>query len=264
MRILVFMNIFRRLQRLSDCPSRAQTPRLLSDSIAGCRVRSILCALIATGLAASAQANVTTLSFQPTPADMNDLDHHMAYTWRIDNISLNGLAVSGAALPITNISNWDTNPDVLHLHLLNTAANSGVRSFIDDPTGSVPQVDLTDDFISARYHSDPNWLVKSGTADTFLADPTFTTTGVNYTLNFSASQLQTLSAYIGNGNDIAFGLDPDCHFFNDGINFSMSLTPVPEMSALFPIIGLIAAVTFTHTLRRRRGAQLIAIEIAGR
>lgn len=31
-------------------------------------------------------------------------------------------------------------------------------------------------------------------------------------------------------------------------------TPIPEMSALFPIVGLIAAVAVTHFLRRRRAA----------
>lgn len=223
------------------------------------RLAGILCALACL---ASAQASVTTLSFQPSPTDMNDLDHHMVYTWRIDNISLSGMAITSATLSITNISNWDTNPNVLHLHLLDTAINSGVASFVDDPTGSAPVTDLTDDFTSSRYHSDPNWLVKSGTADTFLANPSFTTTGVNYTLNLTASQLQTLSAYIANGNDIAFGLDPDCHFFNDGIKFTMSLTPVPEMSALYPILGLIAAVGSTQVLRRRRMAQLAAEELA--
>ncbi len=34
--------------------------------------------------------------------------------------------------------------------------------------------------------------------------------------------------------------------------------PVPEMSALFPIIGLIAAVSCTRILRRRRAAQMSA------
>ncbi|MDQ3200514.1 MAG: hypothetical protein M3Q46_15245 [Verrucomicrobiota bacterium] len=100
---------------------------------------------------------------------------------------------------ITNISNWDTNPNVLHLHLLDTAINPGIGSFVDDPSGSTPVTDLTEDFISTRYHSNSNWLVKSGTADTFLADPSFTTTGVNYSINFTATQLQTLSAYIANG-----------------------------------------------------------------
>ena len=210
--------------------------------------------------AASAQASVTTLSFQPNPVDLNDLDHHMVYTWRIDNISLSGMAVTGASLTINNIANWDSNPNVLHLHLLDSAVHAGVGSFVDDPTGSTPVTDMTDDFSNARFHNDPNWLVKNGTADTFLANPSFTTTGVNYTLNFTPSQLQTLSAYIANGNDIAFGLDPDCHFFNDGVKFTMTLAPVPEMGALYPIIGLIVAVGSTHLLRRRRMAQLAEVD----
>lgn len=37
-----------------------------------------------------------------------------------------------------------------------------------------------------------------------------------------------------------------------------SVTAVPEMSALFPIVGLIAAVSFTQILRRRRMAQKTA------
>ena len=224
-------------------------------------LRRLLCALACAGVASSAHATLTTLSFQPNPADMNDLDHHLVYTWRIDNINLNGLAITGATFSIANISNWDTNPNVLHLHLLDTAINANIGSFVDDPTGGVPVTDFTDDFISTRYYNDPAWIVKNGTADTFLADPSFTTTGVNYTLNFTASQLQTLSAYIANGKDIAFGIDPDCHFFNDGITFTMTLTPVPEMSALFPLIGLLAAVAFTHVLHRRRSAQMKAIAI---
>jgi hypothetical protein len=39
------------------------------------------------------------------------------------------------------------------------------------------------------------------------------------------------------------------------VAFRASITPVPEMSALFPVVGLIAAVSFTQILRRRRAAQ---------
>ena len=37
-----------------------------------------------------------------------------------------------------------------------------------------------------------------------------------------------------------------------------NMTPVPEMSALFPIVGLLVAVGSTHILRRRRAAQVKA------
>jgi hypothetical protein len=39
------------------------------------------------------------------------------------------------------------------------------------------------------------------------------------------------------------------------VAFQASITPVPELSALFPIVGLIVAVSCTRILRRRRAAQ---------
>ncbi|MDQ6939727.1 MAG: hypothetical protein M3119_06170 [Verrucomicrobiota bacterium] len=42
------------------------------------------------------------------------------------------------------------------------------------------------------------------------------------------------------------------------IAFRASITPVPEMNALFPLVGLIAAVGSTHLLRRRRMARVAA------
>ncbi|MBA3650247.1 MAG: hypothetical protein H0W66_01900 [Chthoniobacterales bacterium] len=42
------------------------------------------------------------------------------------------------------------------------------------------------------------------------------------------------------------------------VAFQATLAPVPEMSALFPIVGLVAAIAVTQILRRRRIAQLRA------
>jgi hypothetical protein len=42
------------------------------------------------------------------------------------------------------------------------------------------------------------------------------------------------------------------------VAFRATITPVPEMSALFPVVGLIAAVSCTQILRRRRAAQKTA------
>lgn len=207
-------------------------------------------------VAFAAQAKATLVSYTPTPVDLNDLDHHSVYTWRIDNINLNGGTVSSASLTFTNIANWDNNANILHIWLLDTAKNAGVSSFIDDPTNSSPVTDMTDDFLSNRFHSNSNWLVANGTNQLFLADKSFTTTPGTYTINFTPAQLAILQSYIANGKNIAFGIDPDCHFFNDGVKFTMNITPVPEMNALFPLIGLLAAVSSTHFLRRRRLAKV--------
>ncbi|HEX8678566.1 MAG TPA: hypothetical protein VF683_01290, partial [Chthoniobacterales bacterium] len=34
------------------------------------------------------------------------------------------------------------------------------------------------------------------------------------------------------------------------------ITPIPELNALFPIVGLMVAVGSTHILRRRKAAQV--------
>ena len=58
------------------------------------------------------------------------MDHHRAYTWRIDNVNLpQGQTLTGATLTFHNISNWDTNPNMLFIHLLDTARNAGIASF---------------------------------------------------------------------------------------------------------------------------------------
>jgi hypothetical protein len=201
---------------------------------------------------ATAAAASQTLTYTPNPIDLNDLDHHMVYTWRIDNISLANVTISSASLTFTNIANWDSSANVLHIHLLDTAKGAGVQSFVDDPTNSSPVTDMTDDFVNPRYHNQSNWLVANGTMDLLLANPTFTTTGVNYTINFTPAQIATLTQYINNGHDIAFGLDPDCHYFNDGLKFTINVTPVPEVGTILPIAVLLASVIGLEIRRRRR------------
>lgn len=189
----------------------------------------------------SAQAVPTT--YTPSPSDLGDLDHHLVYTWRIDGVSVNPASISGATLTFTSIQNWDGNPNVLHLHLLDTAKYSGVHSFVDDPTGAAPVTDFTDDFISTRYHGQSNWLVAAGTSDTFLADRSFTLTPETWTYTFTPAQLAALRADIANGNNFALGFDPDCHFFNNGIKLTLD-TRVPDTGNTFAMLGSAAVMLF--------------------
>jgi hypothetical protein len=186
-------------------------------------------------------------------------------------------------LKFFDLYNWDTTANMLFLHLLDNAL-SGVRSIDDAPASQSPVTDITDDFVNTRYHNgtDANgaaatWPVPVGTADTFLtsrsfagpnagpnvppgpagAVPGWTSSynsgpGHNYTYTFTAAQNAILTQYLNNGGNVAIGLDPDCHFFNDQITFAFTSAPlqIPEPVTL-ALLGT-GLVLVAH--RRRRGS----------
>ncbi len=198
------------------------------------------------------KAAAVSFTYAPTPADLNDLDHHSAYTWRINNINLDGATITGATLTFKNIANWDSNPNILFIHLLDTAKHSGVSSFIDDPNDN----QMADNFAGSLLASNP--LVAAGTGNTFLTSKSFTMTPTTFTYTFTPAQLAALQAYITNGHNIAFGLDPDCHFFNDGVTFTMT---VPEGGTTVMLLGLaLIPFLFLHRKLSLDGARCVAVE----
>lgn len=200
----------------------------------------LFAAVILTGLPVVASADTVTFQAPITAPNAGsggprqlDLDHHRAYTWRIGGLDLTGKSITSATLTFRNISNWDRNPNRLFIHLLDSARNAGVSSFQDAPANQIPVIDINDDFAGQRYLNNP--LVNAGTANTFLTQQSFSTTPGDFVYTFTADQLSVLSTYFLNGSDIAFGFDPDCHFWNDGIVFSFNTcpaTPTPEPATL--------------------------------
>ncbi|HWW76184.1 MAG TPA: hypothetical protein VNZ44_12355, partial [Pyrinomonadaceae bacterium] len=77
-------------------------------------------------LCAASAARADTLTYTPSPVDLNDLDHHMVYTWKVTGVNLNGQQITGAKITLKNIANWNDGHNTLFIHLLDNAKFAGV------------------------------------------------------------------------------------------------------------------------------------------
>ena len=162
-------------------------------------------------------SNAAVYQFMPTPADLYDLDHDFAYTWGVDWANTNE-RIFEARLTFFNIHDYRPEEnDILYVNLMDNAT-SGLTEYYDNEDFG--------DYFSGQDVQIGTWSDPAGS---------FYGPGVDVTFNFDADMLGALNSFAADGN---FGLsfDPDCHYFNDGVQFTI-ITDVPEPST-FILLGI--------------------------
>lgn len=178
--------------------------------------RLILMTALILVLFSATQVSALVHTFVPDPPDVYDLDHYYYYTWGIEWYQ--DVEIDDVVLTFKNIRNWDATENSLFIRLLDDAPVGLVRSY-DDVS------DISDQFLNQGILID-EWQ------DT---DPSSTGIDLTYSLS-DLGFLDDFSAYLNNDGLVAFGFDPDCHYWNDGVELSI-ISDVPE-PATFLLFGL--------------------------
>lgn len=196
--------------------------------------------------------------------DLGDLDHNMAYTWGMNFTMPVNETIESATLTIKNINNWDNNPNKLFVHLLpqNLASVGGFvagapTTFTGSTKGGNPNQPNGTPAPSGTVKSfnDPDgdtqirsFFANVGTPIYEFVDVNGTNTVNQVSYSFDAAELALLNTYLtdATAGHFALGFDPDCHYWNDGMSFTIvtRITPdVPEVPepATLALAGLGAA-----------------------
>ncbi|MCE5229893.1 PEP-CTERM sorting domain-containing protein [bacterium] len=193
-----------------------------------------------------AWATVSTFTYSPMPANLQDLDHSYYYSWGIQ-ANIDASSIVGARLTINDINDWQIESnDRLYVHMfdeapvLSTRISSNVTRGTDYEGGGdrfAGQGSLlftyTDDNDYTQWQRINGWWrqVSYNPAEDLIYD-------------FSMQDLSTLRMFLANGG-FGFGFDPDCHYNNCGISFTIytentpttPVVPEPATGALM-LIGL--------------------------
>lgn len=190
-----------------------------------------------------------------------DLDHYRAYTWSIQGNNLTAdTTITGATLTFHNIRNWDNKANRLFVNLFDYANNLGHNAVASVRDTNV-DADGTNGTFS-DYFDGPNALTSIGGVDLLtLVNVSTKPSTISHT--FSGEQLGRLNEFFRfDDTTLAFGLDPDCHFWNDGLSFSITTTTKthPPVTTAIPEPGtyaLLAAglLPLAGLVRRRRNSK---------
>lgn len=206
----------------------------------------------------------TTGQYTYTPDDVNydggvgyeskldNLDHDEYYSWGM-NLGIDPIQVTitQASITFDNIRNWDNESYDLWVHLLDTdyqagplvsnypdnyeilGTKGGVTNKYDDENASDDFVDEIGEGLLLAYYSydkqNNTYIIPDGSTGEL---PKKEAGGATVTYSFSDGQIAALNANVLASFEkfenaiIGLGFDPDCHFDNNGVSFSITTASI--------------------------------------
>ncbi|MEA2030882.1 MAG: PEP-CTERM sorting domain-containing protein [candidate division Zixibacteria bacterium] len=194
------------------------------------RKATFVLALIGIVLVGSMSANAGIWTFHPTPSDLYDLDHYKAYSWGIDLPEFQ--EVTEVTLTFYNIQDYTVqDDDILYVQLLDDA-ETGVTSYDDGATVG-------------------NYFEGQGVEVNTWFDPDDSSTPIDLSWTFSDDLLDDFRNYTSD-NHFGLGFDPDCHYYNDGIELTVE-GAVPEPTTIsMMLVGLSMVGGGLYRRRKRK------------
>lgn len=194
---------------------------------------SIWAAVCALLLCSAATYSATTYTFAPSDKDLCDLDHNYYYSWGVKLSLPANETIQDVTLSIKNIYNWQVESgNVLYIHLLDNPA-VGIKDWYDNEGGG------------------DAWKDKGVVIDSYH-DPDAKAKNLSYSLK-SLGLLDQFKAYAADGV-VGLGLDPDCHYYNDGFKLSVVTVPsaVPEPGSILALATGMISLSALPGRRRKR------------